>query len=401
MAFLCNKDGVPGTMSEIIADGIQAPVSREQLSESVRRYRDAYEMVPGAPLYRKEFWLMAGALERWKNEGMPQDVPHSELFGFDGPGNFGLGRLGWCEAAFVPRFEEKLIEDRGDHELVQDFAGRHVLFFKGRRVGFMPEYVAHPVKDQRSWEEDVKWRLDPATPERWDDFAPHIENAVAAAGQGLLISQGLIGGYMYLRSLIGPLELLYLVHDNPVLIHDCMQTWLTLADAVIARHQQHVTIEEVFFAEDICYNHGPLISPDMMREFILPYYQQLIGNVKSRNIDQSRRLYIQVDTDGFCDPVIPVYREAHGLDVMSPFEVASGCDVVRTGREYPDLVISGGLDKRVLARTKADIDEMVERIIPAMRERGGYIPTIDHGTPEETPYENYLHFRQRMLELGG
>ncbi len=388
-------------MSETIGDGVHAPVSREELSESVRRLRDAYEMVPGAALYRKEFWLMAGALERWRDEGMPQDVPHAELFGFDGPGLFGLGRLGWCEAAFVPRFEEKLIEDRGDHELVQDFAGRHVLFFKGRRVGFMPEYVSHPVKDQRSWEEDVKWRLDPATAERWSDFALHIDNAIAAAGQGLLISQGLIGGYMYLRSLIGPLELLYMVHDTPALIHDCMQTWLSLADAVIARHQQHVTIEEVFFAEDICYNHGPLISPDMMREFLLPYYQQLIGNVKSRNIDQSRRVYIQVDTDGFCDPVIPIYREAHGLDVMSPFEVASGCDVVRTGREYPDLVISGGLDKRVLARTKADIDEMVERIIPVMRERGGYIPTIDHGTPEETPYENYVHFRKRMLELGG
>ena len=388
-------------MSETIGDGIHAAVSREQLSESVRRLRDAYEMAPGAPLYRKEFWLMPGALERWQHEGMPQDVPHSELFGFDGAGLFGLGRLGWCEAAFVPHFEEKLIEDRGDHEIVQDFAGRHVLFFKGRRVGFMPEYVAHPVKDQRSWEEDVKWRLDPATAERWADIGPHIDNAIAAAGRGQLISQGLIGGYMYLRSLIGPLELLYMVHDNPALIHDCMQTWLALADATIARHQQHVTIEEVFFAEDICYNHGPLISPDMMREFILPYYQQLIGNVKSRNIDQSRRVYIQVDTDGFCDPVIPVYREAHGLDVMSPFEVASGCDVVRTGREYPDLVISGGLDKRVLARTKADIDEMVERIIPVMRERGGYIPTIDHGTPEETPYENYLHFRKRMLELGG
>ena len=388
-------------MSETIGDGIHAAVSREQLSESVRRLRDAYEMVPGAPLYRKEFWLMAGALERWQKQGMPQDVPHSELFGSRGPGPLRLGRLGWCEAAFVPRFEEKLIEDRGDHELVQDFAGRHVLFFTGRRVGFMPEYVTHPVKDRRSWEEDVKWRLDPATAERWADFGPHIENAIAAAGQGLLISQGLIGGYMYLRSLIGPLELLYMVHDTPALIHDCMQTWLALADAVIARHQQHVTIEEVFFAEDICYNHGPLISPDMMREFILPYYQQLIGNMRSRNIDPSRRVYIQVDTDGFCDPVIPIYREAHGLDVMSPFEVASGCDVVRTGREYPDLVISGGLDKRVLAKTKADIDEMVERIIPAMRERGGYIPTIDHGTPEETPYENYVHFRKRMLELGG
>jgi hypothetical protein len=29
---------------------------------------------------------------------------------------------------------------------------------------------------------------------------------------------------MYLRSLIGPVELLYMVYDNPDLIHACMQT---------------------------------------------------------------------------------------------------------------------------------------------------------------------------------
>jgi hypothetical protein len=36
-----------------------------------------------------------------------------------------------------------------------------------------------------------------------------------------------------------------------------------------------------------------------------------------------------------------------------------------------------------------------------MRERGGYIPTCDHGVPEEVPYENYLHYRKRCVELGG
>jgi hypothetical protein len=35
-----------------------------------------------------------------------------------------------------------------------------------------------------------------------------------------------------------------------------------------------------------------------------------------------------------------------------------------------------------------------------MRERGGYIPTCDHGVPAEVSYENYLYFRKRMLELG-
>jgi uroporphyrinogen-III decarboxylase len=86
---------------------------------------------------------------------------------------------------------------------------------------------------------------------------------------------------------------------------------------------------------------------------------------------------------------------------MSPFEVASGCDVVRIGLQHPDLAIFGGIDKRILAQTTDAIDREVERILPAMRERGGYIPTCDHGVPEEVPYENYLHYRRRCVELGG
>jgi len=89
------------------------------------------------------------------------------------------------------------------------------------------------------------------------------------------------------------------------------------------------------------------------------------------------------------------------MDVMSPFEVASGCDVVEIGKKYPRLVMSGGIDKRVLAQGKKEIDAMVERIIPAMRARGGYYPTCDHGVPEEVSLENYMHYRKRCVELGG
>ena len=72
---------------------------------------------------------------------------------------------------------------------------------------------------------------------------------------------------MYLRSLIGPQDLLLMFCEAPELLHDCMRAWFDLADAVIAKHQEHVTLDEIFFAEDICYNNGILISPDMMREF--------------------------------------------------------------------------------------------------------------------------------------
>lgn len=264
----------------------------------------------------------------------------------------------------------------------------------------MPEYIDHPVKDQKTWEDDVKWRLEPNAAGRFDYIGQLRTEAICHAAEGYMMSQHLIGGYMYLRSLFGPTEIMYAFYDMPEVVHDCMATWLSLSDAVIARHQEFVTLDEIYLSEDICYNHGPLCSPDTMKEFLFPYYQQLMANVKSRQIDQTRKLYIQVDTDGKAETVIPLYAEAIGLDAMSPFEVASGCDVVEIGKQYPHLALFGGIDKRILAQDKDAIDRMVESILPTMRRRGGYIPHCDHSVPVEVSLENYLHYRRRCIELG-
>ncbi|MFB3879895.1 MAG: uroporphyrinogen decarboxylase family protein [Armatimonadota bacterium] len=388
-------------MTDVSAqDGVHAPVPRERMTESARKLRDIYAVTPGAPILHREFGFMEGVQERWQSEGMPPDVPMHELFHYDPPGDYSLGALGWCEAEFWPCWDPKVVEDRGDYEVVQDHAGRKLLCFKGRRQGFMPEYLDHPVRDMDTWERGVKWRLDPTTPERYADLDERMARAKTAAAEGRLMVQNVAGGYMYLRSLIGPTELLFAFYDQPALIHECMKAWFELADAVTASHQEHVTIEMVYFGEDICYNKGPLISPEMVREFLFPYYRQLLANVKERNIDQSRRVMFQLDTDGYAPSVIALYREI-GMDAMLPFEVASGCDVVEIGKQWPDLVIGGGIDKRVLATDPKTIDAYLERVIPAMRARGGCIPTSDHAVPLEVSYANYLHYRRRCVELGG
>lgn len=378
-------------------DGVHEMLTRDEMCPGAKKYWDFYNMVPGAGFYQKEFGYYS--LEKWKREeGLAEDADLKELFGFDPQGRADVGGLGWCEAGFMPVFEEKVLEDRGDYELVQDFAGRSVLYFKGRRNGFMPEYVDHPVKDMKSWEEKCLWRMDPNSPERQAEMDKYLPVAVEKAGHGMFVGQSVVGGYMYLRSLIGPEQLLYMVYDNPELVHACMQQWFTLADNIIARHQQYLSFDELFIGEDICYNHGPLISPDMIREFLVPYYQQLLTNMRRRQIDKSRHIGFQVDTDGFCEPVIDLYREL-GMTHMSPFEVASNCDVIRTGEKYPDLRISGGVDKRILAQGPDAIDRMIDRIFPVMQKRGGYLPTCDHGVPEEVSLKNYMHFRKRCLEF--
>lgn len=378
------------------ADGIREMVPLEKMSPGARKLRTVYAGKPGAPFYQKEFGYYS--LERWKEQGMPQDVELPALFQFDPPGDYTLYKLGWTEPALVPFFEEKVIEERGEHEVVLDRAGRHVLCFKGRRSGFMPQYIDHPVKGMKTWVEDMKQRLDPTTPERYADLETLLDQAREAASTGQIVTECVIGGYMYLRCLMGPEDLLYKFYDEPELIHDCMQTWLKLADAVTAKHQEHLTLDVFYIAEDICYNHAPLISPDMIRSFLFPYYEQLIANIKSRQIDRQRHLFIHVDTDGYAVSVIRLYQEI-GMDMLSPCEVASNCDVVEIGKQYPELILSGGVDKRELAKGKEAIDRLVARIFPVMQARGGYIPTCDHGVPEEVSYADYLHYRKRCIEF--
>ena len=70
----------------------------------------------------------------------------------------------------------------------------------------------------------------PVPQPRRQRVVPGGDQAPAKAGQGLMTCQRLVGGYMYLRSLMGPEAVMYVFYDNPELVHDCMKTWLALAD---------------------------------------------------------------------------------------------------------------------------------------------------------------------------
>ena len=340
-------------------------------------------------------------LERWRGEGLPDDWEQHNFFGFD-PDIYrhpGVD-LGWTETPFLPPFEEKILERTGRYDVIQDVSGRIKRIFRDQPTLAMPQYLSHCVASPADWREQVKPRLDPSSPERWVEFEarrPLLQEANQADPLQHWFVQPLFGGYMFLRNCLGPEGLLYALYDMPELVHDMMRQWLYFLDESLSRIQGVYDLDALEFAEDICYKNGLLISPGHFREFLLPYYQELFNRAHAR---KGRRLYLHIDTDGNPDEAIPLYLEC-GMDSMDPFEVAAGQDVVAKGRQYPGLVIFGGLDKRLLT-DGADLsvlDRELERIIPAMRRRGGYIPTIDHGLPPDVPLQNYLHHRQRVLEL--
>ena len=93
-----------------------------------------------------------------------------------------------------------------------------------------------------------------------------------------------------------------------------------------------------------------------------------------------------------------------GMDVDSKITGYSGEGTMTIKQVYTRFFevleqAKGGVDKRVLAMGPKAIDEMVDRIFPVMKKRGGYIPTCDHGVPEEVSLKNYMHYRKRCLEF--
>jgi uroporphyrinogen decarboxylase len=138
-----------------------------------------------------------------------------------------------------------------------------------------------------------------------------------------------------------------------------------------------------------------MISPRMFAEYIQPYYRRVCARAFELGVAG-----IHVDTDGDCRLLLPLFVEA-GVNWMEPFEVQSGMDVRQVRREFPDLVIHGGLDKRVLARDRAAIDAELGGKLPVMLEVPGYVPSIDHVVPPDVPRANWEYFLSQVRRYCG
>ena len=145
-------------------------------------------------------------------------------------------------------------------------------------------------------------------------------------------------------------------------------------------------------AEDMSYNHGPMLSEELFNEFIKPYYQRLIPEIKKHGT----RVF--VDSDGDITRAVPWFRGA-GVEGILPLERQSGVDVAKIRDLYPDFLMIGSFDKMCMFHTPAEIRAELERLLPTIR-KGKYLPAMDHQTPPGTPLENYRAYVALMKEYG-
>lgn len=329
----------------------------------------------------------------WKQQGLPDWVNQSSVGGF-----FGMDCYdGWAglNVELAPWFECKVIEDLGDHEILQQGDGVRVL--RRKFMSSIPQPQAHLLTDRQSWRTHYKPRLDPATPsrypEKWEDWVrlwkdENREYPITLPGGSL---------YGWIRNWMGVEQVSYVVYDDPAWFEEMVET---IADCVIGTLSRALETGGQFEAcgmwEDMCYSSGPLLSPHHFKKFLIPHYRRITSLLHRYGVD-----VIWVDCDGKIDSLIPHWMEA-GVNCMFPIEVGVWkADVVEYRKQYgKDLLLMGGFDKHILARSEQEIEREVYRLLPLIEE-GGYIGFCDHRVPPDVPFENYLFYLDTVRRVWG
>jgi hypothetical protein len=189
------------------------------------------------------------------------------------------------------------------------------------------------------------------------------------------------GFFWFPRTLMNFERLCYGFGDQPELIHRIARDLLAFNVGLLEKIFRACPPTFITIAEDMSYNHGPMISKRTFDEFLAPYYRELVPRLAERGIP------VIVDTDGDVTLLVPWLQEV-GVTGVLPLERQAGVDGMALRERFPGLRMVGHFDKMVMNRGEAAVRAEFERLAPLMR-RGGFIPSVDHQTPPGVSLEEY------------
>jgi uroporphyrinogen decarboxylase len=123
--------------------------------------------------------------------------------------------------------------------------------------------------------------------------------------------------------------------------------------------------EVLVLGEDAAHSGGPMISPQMWREFVLPYHKRIV---------EESPVPVLWHSDGDITPLLPLAVEV-GFAGMHSLEPAAGVDLKQVKEEYgKDLVLVGNAEASLLCGSDLDaVRREVRRCIGQGAPGGGYM----------------------------
>lgn len=313
---------------------------------------------------------------------MPADAQWADFFGID--------KLGWIGVDISPRYEEKVLEETPRYKIVTSPWGVTMKQFK--QEDSTPQFLDYKVVDAGSWAE-AKSRMLPT--EDRIDWAYLKENYPKWVAEGRWITAGFWFGFDVTHSwMMGTENLLFAMMEEPELVTDMFDTYLRCCTDLFQRiWDAGYRFDEINWPDDMGYKGTTFFSPAMYRQLLKPFHKRAIDWAHEKGI------YARLHSCGNIMTLVPDLVQI-GLDALNPLEIKAGMDPLLLKERYGDvLTLHGGINAVLWDDSDAIIAE-IDRLVPKLKEGGGYIFSSDHSIPNTVSLSTMEKIVARVKEKG-
>jgi uroporphyrinogen decarboxylase len=321
-------------------------------------------------------------IKRWHREGLPQNQSWVDYFGIDQ-----VERI-WVDNS--PRFPEQIIKETEEYKIYTTKWGATQKEWK--HVQSTPEFLDFSITDPDAWHKTK--RLIQPDPDRVD-WKKLRENYSSWISNGAWIQAGLWFGFDVTHSwIVGTERFLLALIENPEWCQDMfghlLDVNLKLLNMVWNAGYE---FDSIWWPDDMGYKHNQFFSLQMYRDLLKPFHQKAIDWAHAKGIK------VHLHSCGDINPFIPDLIDM-GLDALNPLEVKAGMDPIHLKKTYgKELVLNGGINAVLWDDPDAIANEM-RRLIPVLKESGGYIFSSDHSVPSSVSLDAFRKIIELAKALG-
>lgn len=342
-------------------------------------------------------------LKRWFQEGLPENSDYMDvvcsIIGIPHETQ-DTSKIIYVNFTMNPQFEEKIIEHKDGHYIVQDYMGAIVeisdqydfSYLRAAKDFVTRKWHKFPVETRNDWKEMKKrYNIDDPIrlPENFDQLAQANKNRTH------LQSISFHGPFWQLREWCGFEGLCMLMVEQPEFVEEMAEFWKEFVCGVLDRFFEKATCDHILISEDMAYKEKSMISPNMAKKFLFPCWKTWSEKVKKFGCK-----IIELDSDGYIGELIPLWIEA-GINVCIPIEIAAGNNLVEYRKKFgKNMAYRGGIDKRAIAKGGKILEEAMS-FVPFLLKDGGYIPSCDHGVPPDISWKNFIEYCRLLAKMTG
>ena len=321
-------------------------------------------------------------IERWHREGMPEGMSFVDYFGLDHVAGISVDNS--------PRYEWKVLAETEAYRVYTTRWGATQRDWK--HAASTPEFLDFTIVDPASWAE-AKKRMTPTRDRvNWDHLQQHYPRW---REKGHWIEAGLWFGFDVTHAwMVGTERILMALVEKPEWCMDMFSHMLELDLALLDMvWDAGYTFDAVYWPDDMGYKYNQFFSLATYRDLLKPFHKRAIDWAHAKGA------MAHLHSCGNVNPFLPELVGL-GLDALNPLEVKAGMDPLAVKNTYgKKLVLHGGVNAVLWTDPEAIKAEM-ERVVPVLKEGGGYIFSSDHSVPSSVSLEDFRQITALAKKLG-